>query len=124
MHTRILSNKAPAALGPYSQGIRTTNRLYISGQLGVDTATGTMPEEFAEQAALVMKNIGFILDEAGFEFNDIVKTTIFLSSMNDFNVINEIYGAYFTEHKPARSCFEVGRLPKDAKVEIEVIAEK
>ena len=69
-----------------------------------------------------MSNIGFILAEAGFEFKDVVKTTIFLSSMDNFGVINEIYGAYFTDHKPARSCFEVGRLPKDAKVE--VIAEK
>ncbi len=124
MHTKIHSDKAPAALGPYSQGISTTNRLYISGQLGVDAATGKMPDEFTEQAALVMRNIGFILAEAGFEFKDIVKTTIFLSSMENFGVINEIYGAYFTEHKPARSCFEVARLPKDAKVEIEVIAEK
>ena len=124
MHTKIHSDKAPAALGPYSQGIRTNNRLYISGQLGVDTATNKIPDEFAEQAALVMSNIGFILAEAGFEFKDVVKTTIFLSSMDNFGVINEIYGAYFTDHKPARSCFEVGRLPKDAKVEIEVIAEK
>lgn len=124
MHIRINTEKAPSAIGPYSQAICTGNRVYLSGQLGVDASTGEMPEAFSEQAELVMKNIGFILAEAAFGFTDITKTTIFLDDLENFNAINEIYGAYFPEHKPARSCFQVSRLPKNAKVEIEVIAER
>lgn len=124
MHTRVATPKAPSAIGPYSQAICTGDRLYISGQLGVDAATGTLPETFAEQAGNVMKNIGFILAEAGFDFTNIVKTTIFLDDLENFGAVNEIYGAYFPDYKPARSCFEVSRLPKNAKVEIEVIAER
>ena len=124
MNTRINSEKAPSAIGPYSQAIRAGDRLYLSGQLGVEASTGNMPEAFAEQAGLVMKNIGFILEEAGFAFTHIVKTTIFLDDLENFSAINEIYGAYFPDYKPARSCFEVSRLPKGAKVEIEVIAER
>ena len=124
MNTPITSEKAPAAIGPYSQAICTGNRLYLSGQLGVDASTGEMPEAFGEQAELVMKNIVFILSEAGFALTDITKTTIFLDDMENFSAINEIYGAYFPEYKPARSCFQVARLPRNAKVEIEVIAER
>ena len=124
MHNQIRSDNAPAAIGPYSQAICTNNRLYISGQLGVDAVTGEMPAAFADQADRVMKNIGYVLAEAGFKFEDIVKTTIFLTSMDNFAAVNEIYGSYFTEYKPARSCIEISRLPKGAMVEIEVIAEK
>jgi 2-iminobutanoate/2-iminopropanoate deaminase len=124
MHTQVTTAKAPSAIGPYSQAICTGNRLYISGQLGVDASTGTLPETFEEQAGNVMKNIKFLLVEAGFDFTNIVKTTIFLADLENFGVVNEIYGAYFPDYKPARSCFEVSRLPKNAQIEIEVIAER
>ncbi len=120
----ISSSKAPAALGPYSQAICVGTRLYISGQLGIDPGTGELPEGFSEQAHCSMKNLGHILAEAGFSFDDVVKTTIFLDDLANFSLLNEIYGAYFPGRKPARSCYQVAALPKGGKVEIELIAEK
>lgn len=124
MKTYIKTEKAPAAIGPYSQAIVSGSRLYVSGQLGINPQTGAMNDDFALQAKQVMENILAILNEAGYSFDDIVKTTIFISDLANFTCLNEIYGAYFKSGKPARSCFQVAGIPKGAKVEIELIAEK
>ena len=120
----IHTGNAPAAVGPYSQAVRTGNLLLTSGQLGLDPATGTLPEGIAAQAEQSLKNIDAILSEAGFAKTDVVKTTVFIRNMGDFGTVNEIYAAYFGDHKPARSCVEVSALPKGGLVEIEVIASK
>ena len=120
----IHTGNAPAAVGPYSQAVRTGNLLLTSGQLGLDPATGTLPEGIAAQAERSLKNIDAILSEAGFTKTDVVKTTVFIRNMGDFGTVNEIYAAYFGDHKPARSCVEVSALPKGGLVEIEVIASK
>lgn len=124
MKKTIMTNNAPAAIGPYSQAIVSASRLYASGQLGINPQTGEMSDDFAIQAKQVMENISAILNEAGYDFDDIVKTTIFVTDLANFTCLNEIYGSYFKASKPARSCFQVAGLPKDAKVEIEFIAEK
>ena len=120
----IHTENAPAAVGPYSQAVRTGNLLLTSGQLGLDPVTGTLPEGIAAQAEQSLKNIDAILAEAGFAKTDVVKTTVFIRNMGDFGTVNEIYSAYFGSHKPARSCVEVSALPKGGLVEIEVIASK
>ena len=120
----IHTENAPAAVGPYSQAVRTGNLLLTSGQLGLDPVTGTLPEGIAAQAEQSLKNIDAILAEAGFAKTDVVKTTVFIRNMGDFGTVNEIYAAYFSGHKPARSCVEVSALPKGGLVEIEVIASK
>jgi 2-iminobutanoate/2-iminopropanoate deaminase len=118
----ISTSKAPAAIGPYSQGIIVNNLFYSSGQIPL-TAEGTMIDGSVEdQTHQVFKNLKAVLDEAGASLETVVKATVFIKDMNDFAAINEVYGEYFAEHKPARSCVEVARLPKDALVEIEVIA--
>ncbi|MFI8578139.1 RidA family protein [Rossellomorea aquimaris] len=120
---RVVSTKqAPAAIGPYSQGIVVNNLFYSSGQIPL-TAEGTMVEgDVAEQTHQVFRNLQAVLSEAGASLETVVKATVFIKNMNDFGTINEVYGEYFSNHKPARSCVEVARLPKDALVEIEVIA--
>ncbi|MGD6850262.1 MULTISPECIES: RidA family protein [Rossellomorea] len=120
---RVVSTKqAPAAIGPYSQGIVVNNLFYSSGQIPL-TAEGTMVEgDVAEQTHQVFRNLQAVLSEAGASLETVVKATVFIKDMNDFGTINEVYGEYFSNHKPARSCVEVARLPKDALVEIEVIA--
>lgn len=120
----IHTENAPAAVGPYSQAIRTGNLLLTSGQLGLDPATGSLPEGVEAQTEQSLKNIDAILAEAGYSRTDVVKTTVFIRNMGDFATVNGIYAAYFGDHKPARSCVEVARLPKDGLVEIEVIATK
>ena len=120
----IHTENAPAAVGPYSQAVRTGNLLLTSGQLGLDPATGALPEGIAAQAEQSLKNIDAILAKASFAKTDVVKTTVFIRNMSDFGTINEIYAAYFGSHKPARSCVEVSALPKGGLVEIEVIASK
>ena len=120
----IHTEKAPAAVGPYSQAIRTGNILFTSGQLGLIPETGTMPEGVQAQAEQSLRSIGAILAEAGYEKTDVVKTTVYLRDMNDFAAVNQIYAAFFGEHKPARSCVEAARLPKDGLVEIEAVAVK
>lgn len=120
----INTSLAPAAFGPYSQAIRIGSRLYISGQIGADPDSGLLPEDFSAQAHQVMKNLEAILTEAGFNFAGVVKSTIFLADLADFTMLNEIYGSYFSGRRPARSCIQVAGLPKGAKVEIELIAEK
>jgi 2-iminobutanoate/2-iminopropanoate deaminase len=120
----IHTKKAPAAIGPYSQAIQAGKFLYISGQLGMDPASGELKKGVEEQTKQVMKNLKAILTEADLDFNAVIKTTIFLSDMNNFATVNEVYGSYFSDHKPARATVEVSRLPKDGLVEIEAIAFK
>ena len=118
----IISDKAPAAVGPYVHGVQVGNLFFISGQLGLDPVTGVMVEGVEAQAHVALKNLGAILEEVGSSYNDVVKTTIFLKDMGDFALVNSIYSEYFNDEKPARSCIEVARLPKDGLVEIEAVA--
>lgn len=120
----IQTKKAPAAIGPYSQAVEVNNTLYISGQLPMDPETMNMPESVEEQAEQVMKNIGAILKEAGYDYSHVVKSTIFLDDIKDFQKMNEVYGRYYQDDPPARSAYEVANLPKGAKIEIETIAAK
>ena len=113
---------APAAVGPYSQAIRSGNLLLTSGQLGLDPETGLLPEGVEAQAKQALKNIGAILAEAGYAKEDVVKTTVFIRNMGDFGTVNGIYADFFGDHKPARSCVEVAHLPKGGLVEVEIIA--
>jgi len=125
MRRIIHTDKAPAALGPYSQAIEVDNTLYISGQIPFIAETMQLvSEDVQAQTKQCLENVGAILSEAGYEFEHVVKTTVFIKDMNDFPKINEIYGQYFVKNYPARACVEVARLPKDVKVEIEVIAAK
>ncbi len=118
----VSTPNAPAAIGPYSQGIVVQSMFFSSGQIPL-TVEGTIIEGgIKEQTHQVFKNLEAVLTEAGAAFDSVIKATVFIQSMNDFVEINEIYGQYFSDHKPARSCVEVARLPKDALVEIEVIA--
>lgn len=122
MLKKVATDKAPAAIGPYSQGIIAGNTLFASGQIPIDPATGDIKgNDIVEQAEQVMKNVGAILAEAGYEYTDVVKTTCFLADMGDFAAFNGVYEKYFTE-KPARSCVAVKQLPKDVLCEVEVIA--
>ena len=118
----VSTEKAPAAIGPYSQAVLTGGLLLTSGQLGLDPETGTLPEGVEAQAAQALENIGAILAEAGYERTDVVKTTIFIRNMGDFAAVNRIYAGFFGDHKPARSCVEVSALPKGGLVEIEATA--
>jgi 2-iminobutanoate/2-iminopropanoate deaminase len=121
----IYSKKAPAAIGPYSQAILANNMLFVSGQIPLDPDTmAIISNDVKEQTNQVMKNLQAILSEADFSLEHVVKTTIYIQNMNDFNHINEVYGSYFKDHKPARATVEVSRLPKDVKIEIECIAVK
>ena len=120
---KISTVKAPAAIGPYSQGIITGNLLFASGQIAINPGTGEIEgTDIVTQTEQVMKNIGALLAEAGTDYTRVVKTTCFLANMEDFGTFNEIYGKYFTE-KPARSCVAVKSLPKNVLCEVEVIAE-
>ncbi len=121
---RISTEKAPAAIGPYSQAYQVGNLLFTSGQIPIDPATGDLvPGGIREQTAQVMKNIAAVLEEAGLGAENVVKTTCFLAEIADFAAFNEVYGEYFTG-KPARSCVAVKDLPKGALVEVELIAER
>ena len=125
MSNRIIQSKnAPAAIGPYSQAIMAGGLLYTSGQLGLDPDTGALPETIEEQTKPSLKNIQAILEEAGLQKTDVIKTVVFLKNMSDFAVVNGIYADFFGEHKPARSCVEVTQLPKGGLVEIEVVASR
>ena len=120
----ISTEKAPAAIGPYSQAIDIGNLVFTSGIIPVDPATGEIPEGSALQAQQAFKNLINLLEEAGSSVEKVIKTTVFIKEMNDFAAINEVYSKYFTEPYPARSCVEVARLPKDVMIEIEAVAEK
>ncbi|WP_025449527.1 RidA family protein [Helicobacter pylori] len=121
----IHSTLAPKAIGPYSQAIATNDLVFVSGQLGIDATTGEFKgTDIHSQTTQSMENIKAILKEADLGMDSVVKTTILLKSLDDFAVVNEIYGSYFTEPYPARATFQVAKLPKDALVEIEAIAIK
>lgn len=124
MDKKIIStSKAPAAIGPYSQGIMAGNMIFTSGQLPMDPKTGEMiQEDIKSEARQSLTNLKEVLEEAGATLEDVVKVTVFIKDMNQFGDINEVYGEFFNTHKPARSCVEVARLPKDANVEIEAVA--
>ncbi len=121
----INSQNAPAPIGPYSQAVLAGNTLYVSGQIAIDASTGKMMDETVEmETKQVMENLGEILIEAGLGFENVVKCSIFLSSMEDFGKVNEVYGRYFQENPPARETVEVSVLPKNVNVEISCIAVK
>jgi len=121
----INSAKAPSAIGPYSQAVDKDGFIFVSGQLPIDETTGEFAgQTIKEQAKQSLENIKFILEKAGLEMKDITKTTILLKDLEDFVVVNEIYGSYFSEPFPARATYEVSRLPKDALIEIEAIAKR
>ena len=125
MKTVISTSAAPAAIGPYSQAIDLGSIVITSGQLPIDPATGAFPEGIKEQTRQSLTNVKSILEAAGLSMDAVAKTTVFLSDMNNFGAMNEVYATFFTEGSyPARSAVEVARLPKDALVEIEVIAVK
>ncbi|GGG98119.1 RidA family protein [Staphylococcus pragensis] len=117
----INTNKAPEALGPYSHAMVVNNLVFTSGQIPLDTDGNIVSDDVKEQTKQVLENLSVVLEEAGSDLESVVKATIFISDMNEFQQINEVYGSYFSEHQPARSCVEVARLPKDVKVEIEVV---
>jgi 2-iminobutanoate/2-iminopropanoate deaminase len=122
MLQKISTDKAPAAIGPYSQGIIVNGLLFASGQIPINPATGEIEgSDITAQAELVCKNIGALLETAGTDYTKVVKTTCFLADMADFGAFNEVYAKYFTE-KPARSCVAVKTLPKNVLCEVEVIA--
>ncbi|MCH5340171.1 MAG: RidA family protein [Acetatifactor sp.] len=122
MLKKISTDKAPAAIGPYSQGIIVNGLLFASGQIAINPATGEIEgTDIVAQAEQVMKNVGALLEEAGTSYENVVKTTCFLADMGDFATFNEVYARYFTE-KPARSCVAVKTLPKNVLCEVEVIA--
>lgn len=119
----IVTTGAPAPVGPYSQAVECQGFLFCSGQIAIDPATNQVLQgSVPEQAELVMKNIHAVLKEAGLGFENVVKTTIYLTNMNDFAAVNEVYGRYFTQQPPARSTVAVAGLPKGVQVEIEVLA--
>lgn len=123
MLQKISTDKAPAAIGPYSQGIIVNGLLFASGQIPIDPATGEIKgKDIGEQAEQACKNVGALLAEAGTDYTRVVKTTCFLADMGDFAAFNQVYARYFTE-KPARSCVAVKALPKNVLCEVEVIAE-
>ncbi len=120
----VFSEKAPAAIGPYSQAIKTGNTIYVSGQLPLDPATGEFPEGIKAQTAQSLTNIKNILESEGYTMADVVKTTVLLTDIAEFADMNEVYGTFFEGAFPARSAFQVVAVPKGAKLEIEAIAYK
>jgi len=123
MRDVILTDRGPKPIGPYSQAIRANGFLYVSGQVGLDPKSGEMTgPDIQQQTQRTLENVKGILEAAGLNLHHVVKTTVFLKDMNDFAAMNEVYAKYFTSAPPARSTVQVARLPKDALVEIEVIA--
>ena len=123
MRQAVSTPAAPQAIGPYSQGIRAGSLLFVSGQVPIDPSTGTIVEgDIAAQTHRVLQNIGEILKAGGASLDNVVRTTVFLADMNDFAAMNAVYATYFTTPAPARATVQVSRLPKDARVEIDVIA--
>ena len=118
----ISTTEAPGAIGPYSQAIKAGHFIYTSGQLPINPASGELINDIKEATAQALENVKAILEEAGTSLDKVVKTLVFLSDMNDFAAMNEVYAKYFAVNAPARSCIQAAKLPKDAKVEIEVIA--
>ena len=121
----IQTEKAPKAVGPYSQAVKVGKFLFISGQIAINPKTGKLEgENIEEQTKRVLLNLKAVLEASGYSLTDIVKTTIYLTNMEDFQKVNELYGAFFGKHKPARATVEVSALPLGAKIEIEAIAYK
>lgn len=124
MKKTIVTNGAPAAIGPYSQAVELNGTVFVSGQLPVNPATGEMPQGIEAQTRRALENIGAILEAAGLTYNDVVKTTVLLADMADFAAMNAVYAEFFTQDKPARVCFQAAALPKNALVEIDAVAGK
>lgn len=123
MKTIVQTNNAPAAIGPYSQAVKTGNLLFTSGQIALHPESGSMiTQDIATETKQVMSNLEAVLHAAGTDFSKVIKTSIFLRDMNDFEVVNRVYGSYFNGQFPARETVQVARLPKDAGVEISMIA--
>ena len=121
----LATEKAPAAIGPYSQAVRGGDYVYVSGQLPIDPATGAFAgEDIASQTKQSLTNIKAILESEGLTMANVVKTTVLLQNIGDFGAMNEVYATYFADAAPARAAFEVGKLPKDALIEIEAVAYK
>lgn len=119
----VSTDNAPSAIGPYSQAVGFANLLFLSGQIPLDPNTGTIANgSVADQTERVMKNLQAVLEAANLAFDNVVKTTIYLANMNDFQMVNDVYGKYFPENPPARATVEVSRLPKNALVEIDMVA--
>jgi 2-iminobutanoate/2-iminopropanoate deaminase len=124
MRDAVSTPAAPAAIGPYSQAVRAGSLLFVSGQIAIDPQSGTMVEgDVAVQTHRVFRNLAAILEAAGSSLDRVVRTTVYLADMNDFSVMNDVYGTYFSSPAPARATIQAARLPKDARVEIDVIAE-
>ncbi len=118
----ISTDKAPKAIGPYSQAVYINGHLYISGQLPIDPVTGKMPEGIVAQTEQALKNVQAILEEAKFSFSDVVKSTVLLKDIKDFAAMNEVYGSFYSSKPPARAAYEVANLPLGVLIEIETIA--
>ncbi len=118
----ITTNRAPAAIGPYSQAIKCNGLLFTSGQIPLNAEGKLVEGGIEEQTHQVFRNLQAVLEAGGASFKDVIKATVFLKNMDDFAVVNEIYASYFGDHRPARSAVEVSRLPKDVLIEIEMIA--
>lgn len=120
----VFTNKAPEAIGPYSQAIKIGSLVFTSGQIPLDPVTGKLiSDDIADQTSQVLKNLEEVLKAAGSSLHKVIKTTIFIQNMEEFGLVNEVYGRFFSENPPARSTVEVSRLPKDVKIEIEAIAQ-
>jgi 2-iminobutanoate/2-iminopropanoate deaminase len=123
MREIVSTDKAPGAIGPYSQAIKTGGMIFCSGQIPIDPETGEfVSNDITEQTEQVLKNLSAVLEAGGTNLTNVVKTTVFLADMSDFAAMNEVYGRYFSENKPARATVQAARLPRDARVEIECIA--
>ncbi len=124
MKNVIKTDKAPGAIGPYSQGVDVGNMIFFSGQIPLNPLTGEMPEGIEAQTRQALDNVKGLLESQNLDFSNVVKTTVFLDNMNDFNTVNDIYAEYFVEPYPARSAVEVAKLPRGALIEVEVIVVK
>jgi 2-iminobutanoate/2-iminopropanoate deaminase len=123
MREAIVTDRAPQAIGPYSQAVRAGNQIYCSGQIPIDPATGAIIDgDIATQTRQVLTNLSKVLEAAGVALDHVVQTTVYLADMNDFAAMNAVYGTFFTSPAPARSTVQAARLPRDARVEIDVIA--
>ena len=124
MKNVVKTDQAPGAIGPYSQGIQVGDMYFFSGQIPLVPSTGEMPEGIEAQAHQALKNAQAVINASGAKWENVIKTTVFITNIDDFAKVNEIYATYFTQPYPARSCVEVSKLPKGALIEIEVIAKK
>ena len=124
MKNVVKTDQAPGAIGPYSQGIQVGDMYFFSGQIPLVPSTGEMPEGIEAQAHQALKNAQAVINASGAKWENVIKTTVYITNIDDFTKVNEIYATYFTQPYPARSCVEVSKLPKGALIEIEVIAKK